>query len=147
MSILEHRDVVLRAAAVACKQVTKHPETAAFGDFRIQVISAIGEAFNNVVLHAYAGRRDGRVKLRIRSRPNEIHIELRDWGHSFDPQAVPQPDLDKLPESGLGLYIIHSFMEVSYSRGRPNILILNKKLDDSPRAAAAGGVLGVRPKG
>jgi len=136
LSVLEHRDVALRAVAVACKQVTPKPEGPLFTDFRIQVVSAVGEAFNNIVLHGYAGRRDGMIKLRIRPRTDEIKIEIRDWGRSFDPKEVPIPDLEDLPESGLGLYIIHSFMEVSYSPGRPNILILSKKLqlaaDDEP---------------
>jgi hypothetical protein len=132
LSVLEHRDVALRAVAVACKQVAARPEGRAFIDFRIQVISAVGEAFNNIVLHGYSRRRDGIIKLRIRPRPGEIRVEMRDWGESFDPKAVPVPDLATLPESGLGLYIIHSFMEVSYIPGRPNILILYKKLDESP---------------
>jgi serine/threonine-protein kinase RsbW len=66
------------------------------------VVSAVGEAFNNVVLHAYAGRCDGLIELRISTAGGRIRIELRDWGSSFDPATVPLPELDALPESGLG---------------------------------------------
>jgi anti-sigma regulatory factor (Ser/Thr protein kinase) len=142
LSILEHRDVALRAVAIACKQVAPKPEGPAGGEFRIQVVSALGEAFNNIVLHGYSGRRDGLIKLRIEPRAGEIRIELRDWGKSFDPKAVPLPDLSGLPESGLGLFIIHSFMEVGYSPGRPNVLILCKKLETQPDRKASEGTLG-----
>jgi anti-sigma regulatory factor (Ser/Thr protein kinase) len=159
LSILEHRDVALRAVSTACRQVAKPatPEDwARLGDFRIQVVSALGEAFNNIVLHGYAGRRDGLIKLRIEPRPGELKVEVRDWGKSFDPGSVPAPDLEGLPESGLGLYIIHSFMEVSYSAGRPNILSLYKKLqhksddksdDKSDRKASEGAGRAGDPEG
>jgi len=42
---------------------------------------------------------------------------------------VPVPELEALPESGLGLFIMQSFMGMKYRRGRPNPLTLSKKLD------------------
>jgi serine/threonine-protein kinase RsbW len=113
----------------------------------MQVVSAVGEAFNNIVLHGYANRRAqghahaheqqvreqqfreqiGSVDLRIQTRRGYIRIELRDWGSGFDPRAVPPPAFDTLPESGLGLYIMQSFMEMAYRSGRPNLLTLSKR--------------------
>jgi serine/threonine-protein kinase RsbW len=102
----------------------------------MQVVSAVGEAFNNIVLHGYAnGRAQGQqvreqigsVDLRIQTRRGHIRIELRDWGSGFDPTAVPPPAFDTLPESGLGLYIMQSFMEMAYRPGRPNLLTLSKR--------------------
>jgi serine/threonine-protein kinase RsbW len=54
---------------------------------------------------------------------------MRDYGSSFDPTTVPPPDFDALPESGWGLFIIKSFMSISYAPGRPNVLTLTKTLD------------------
>ena len=54
----------------------------------MQVVSAVGEAFNNVVLHGYAGRKEASIDLRIQTRRGLIRIELRDWGSSFDPTTV-----------------------------------------------------------
>ena len=54
--ILEHRDVALRAVSTACKLVTPRPQGRAWNEFQMQVVSAVGEAFNNVVLHGYAAR-------------------------------------------------------------------------------------------
>jgi serine/threonine-protein kinase RsbW len=136
LGILDHRDVALRAVSAACKLVTPvPPHESAWQDFHAQVVSAVGEAFNNVVLHAYAGRSDGLIELRMSTAGGRIRIELRDWGSSFDPATVPLPELDALPESGLGFYIMKSFMEIDYRPGRPNLLTLTKRLEG--RAASA----------
>ena len=128
---LQHRDLVLRAVSSACKLVTSAPHGRDWNAFQNEVVSAVSEAFNNLALHAYAGRRKGRVDLVIRTAPDAIEIEVRDWGKGFNPGDVPAPDLDELPESGLGLFIIQSFMEISYRRGRPrdynNELIMSRR--------------------
>ena len=134
LGILDHRDVALRAVSAACKLVTPGPHESAWQEFHAQVVSAVGEAFNNVALHGYAGRSDGRLELRIETKHGRIRIELRDWGQSFDPNAVRAPDLDTLPESGLGFFIMQSFMDLAYRpgrSGRPNLLTLSKVLDES----------------
>src|SRR5450432_975552 len=129
LGILDHRDVALRAVSAACKLVTRKPQGPAWNDFRMQVVSAVGEAFNNIVLHGYEGRGDGVIEMEIRTRPERISIEMRDYGSSFDPTTVLPPDFDSLPESGLGLFIIRSFMQLSYTPGSPNVLTLTKTLD------------------
>jgi serine/threonine-protein kinase RsbW len=101
------------------------------------VISAVGEAFNNVAIHGYAGRDDGPVDLRIETSRGQIRIELRDWGSSFNPKEVAPPQLETLPESGLGLFIMQSFMDLAYRpgrTGRPNLLTLSKRLGDTTLA-------------
>jgi len=131
---VQHRDIVLRAVAAACKLVRPQPTLppdADWNDFRMQVVTAVSEAFNNIVLHSYAGREDGIIEMNIRTGRNHISVELRDFGDSFDPNEIPEPDLDRLPESGLGMFIIKELMEISYRPGRPNVLTLSKRLTDS----------------
>jgi serine/threonine-protein kinase RsbW len=128
LGILDHRDVALRAVSAACKLVTRRPQGPAWTEFRMQVVSAVGEAFNNIVLHGYEGRDDGVIELEIRTRRDRISVELRDYGASFDPTTVPDPDFESLPESGFGLFIIRAFMNISYRPGRPNVLTLTKTL-------------------
>lgn len=109
----------------------------------MQVVSAVGEAFNNIVLHGYAnpqareqfGEQQARIDLRIQTRRGHIRIELRDWGSGFDPKRVPLPTFDTLPESGLGLYIVQSFMDMTYRSGRPNLLTLSKRYVERSSAA------------
>jgi serine/threonine-protein kinase RsbW len=143
---VQHRDIVLRAVAAACKLVRPQPTLppdADWNDFRMQVVTAVSEAFNNIVLHSYAGREDGIIEMNIRTGRNHISVELRDFGDSFDPNEIPEPDLDRLPESGLGMFIIKELMEISYRPGRPNVLTLSKRLNDShagvlPEASKGG---------
>jgi anti-sigma regulatory factor (Ser/Thr protein kinase) len=136
LGILEHRDVVLRAVSAACKLVTNEFQSPDWHEFQAHVVSAVSEAFNNLVIHGYQGRRDGRVELIIQPGPGQIQIQLRDWGKGFDPREVPIPDLESLPESGLGLFIMQSFMGMKYRRGRPNLLTLSKKLGPASARAA-----------
>ena len=136
LGILEHRDVVLRAVSAACKLVSEDPRGPQWNEFQQQVVSAVSEAFNNLVLHGYEGRSNGRVELAIRPGATGIEIEVRDWGKGFDPQAVPIPELEALPESGMGIFIMRSFMDLAYRKGRPNLLTLSKKLE--PAAPSPG---------
>jgi serine/threonine-protein kinase RsbW len=137
---LDHRDVTLRAVSAACKLVTRKPQGATWNEFRMQVVSAVGEAFNNIVLHGYDGRGDGEIEIEIRATLDRITIAMRDYGSSFDPTKVPLPDFDALPESGWGLFIIRAFMDISYTPGSPNVLTLSKTLPpEAAEAAESGG--------
>src|SRR5580704_4005892 len=135
---LEHRDLALRAVAEACKSVTPEPRGRAWSRFQTEVLSAVGEGFNNVVLHGNVGRRQGSIDLRIQARRGQIRIELRDWGPGFDPSMVRPPVIETLPESGLGLHIMQSFMTMSYRSGRPNLLTLSKRLVERESEARVG---------
>ena len=139
LGVLEHRDVALRAVSAACKLVAPRPQPAALGEFRMHVVSAVGEAFNNIVLHGYAGRDDGVIEMEIQTDPDRITVELRDYGESFDLDAVATPDLDLLPESGLGIFIIRAFMNIRYRPGHPNVLTLTKSLEPKSKDAAPRG--------
>ena len=139
LGLLEHRDVALRAVSAACKLVTRRPQRPEWNEFRMHVVSAVGEAFNNIVLHGYAGKNEGVIEMEIRTDPDHITIELRDYGESFDLDAVATPNLDLLPESGLGIFIMRAFMSIRYRPGRPNVLTLSKSLVPEPRDAGARG--------
>ena len=131
------RDVVLRVTASTCRLVRamahgkQEPsrEDHAFDD---KVVSAVGEAFNNVAIHAYRGSAVGTVDLEFEIHPDGITIRLLDTGLAFEPTKEHAPDLTLLPESNMGLYIVRSCMdEVSYQRGAPpstpNVHTLTKR--------------------
>jgi anti-sigma regulatory factor (Ser/Thr protein kinase) len=63
------------------------------------VVSAFGEAFNNVALHSYH-RQGGDVEIEIETSPTAMVIRILDYGDSFDIDDVPVPALESLPESG-----------------------------------------------
>jgi serine/threonine-protein kinase RsbW len=93
------------------------------------VISAFGEAFNNVVLHSYGGG-GGLVDVDIELRRDHLVVSVRDTGAGFDPARVRAPQLDALPEGGLGVFIILRAMdEVSwYREGVENVVTMTKRL-------------------
>jgi serine/threonine-protein kinase RsbW len=135
---LRYRDLAVRVVGAACKLVGIPDE--ASGPVRInyqwdnEVISAFGEAFNNAAIHSYRGGKPGDVDIEVDVGVNHITIRLLDFGNSFDLANVPAPDLDTLPESGLGLFIIRSFMDdVKYLAGTPNVLSMTKYLDPARR--------------
>lgn len=134
---LRYRDLAVRVVGAACKLVGTPEDEAAptRPDTRWdnEVVSAFGEAFNNAAIHSYDGRA-GDVEIEVEVQSSAIVIRLLDYGRSFDLDSVPLPDLDALPESGLGLYIIRSFMDdVTYTSGSPNVLSMTKRLDPGSR--------------
>lgn len=128
-ALLTYRDVAMRVVSAACKIFAADSKRLEPKDFQDQLVSAVGEAFNNTVLHAYRGRSDGRVTIEVEPKGETIEVRIIDTGTSFDLAAVPVPELDELPESGMGLFIIRSFMDdVVYRSGPPNVLSLRKCL-------------------
>lgn len=93
------------------------------------------EALNNIVKHAYTGNNNNVIDISLRKDTNYLEIELRDEGLprenfvindlNFDPS-----DVDNLPESGMGLFIIKQLMdEINYySLNGKNYFTLKKWL-------------------
>jgi serine/threonine-protein kinase RsbW len=130
------RDVVLRVVASFCKlvrsQAKQEPSPSRHAaEFDDKVVSAVGEAFNNVAIHAYRGRPAGNVEVELQRHDHRITVRLFDTGVGFEPSLEKMPDLATLPESHMGLFIMRSCMDtVSYSRGNPprepNVLTMTK---------------------
>jgi serine/threonine-protein kinase RsbW len=133
---LRYRDVVLRVVASSCKLMralatSKQDPSRDPDGFDDKVVSAVGEAFNNVAIHAYRDLPAGAVDLEFELAETGITIRLADHGHAFDPKQKKLPDLTALPESSMGLYIMRSFMdEVTYQpgseSGAANVLTMRK---------------------
>jgi serine/threonine-protein kinase RsbW len=136
---LRYRDVVLSAVTAACRVVRpaptqkQDPSLPGRGpDFEQQVLSAVSEAFNNVAIHAYRGGSAGTVEIELYAGGEGLTIRICDHGAGYDPTKRKEPNLDELPESNMGLFIMHSCMDsVSYRRGNPpqvpNVLTLFKR--------------------
>jgi serine/threonine-protein kinase RsbW len=146
---LLYRDVVLRVTASACKLArsgTKPLQDTVQEidpEFENKVVSAVGEAFNNIAIHGYSGGTSGDVDLEFRVSDDSLTIVLLDTGRGYDPSNVSPRAPGALPESRMGLFIINSFMdEVHYRRaespGAPNVLTLEKRVTRSAAPAAQG---------
>ena len=100
--------------------------------FRHEMITAFGEAFNNIVIHGYRDQSDGMLDVEAELKPNEMTLRLIDMGHAVDFGGLNPPDLDSMPERGMGVFMIHALMdEVVYRGGAPNILSLTKRTNSS----------------
>ena len=127
-SRLEYRDAARAFLAYVCEKLVRR--SALPQDVGHRVISAFVEAFNNTVIHAYRGRPPGPVEVELHVTRDRLRLRVIDEGTSFKPESVPEPDLDALPEGGMGLFIMRSFMDrVEYTREGPrNILTMEKAL-------------------
>lgn len=134
---LEFRDAARAFLAHVCDHLARQGQLPADAGHR--VISAFVEAFNNAVIHAYEHETSpGAVEVEFEVGPTSLSVRIIDHGKAFVPEEVPEPDLAALPEGGLGLFIIRSFMDqVKYTRdnGR-NVLTMVKRFD---AASTEGG--------
>jgi serine/threonine-protein kinase RsbW len=131
---LKYRDASRAFLAFVCDQLAKQHTMSE--DVGHRVISAFVEAFNNAVIHAYKGREPGPVEVEMVVLGDRLRVTISDRGTAFAPDKVPEPDLDALPEGGLGLFIIRNFMDhVSYAReGELNVLTMEKMLTSTNQA-------------
>ena len=80
---------------------------------------AVDEACTNIIKYAYAEQKD-LITLTLEIVDEELIITVTDRGQPFDPESVPQPDLEADLEErsigGLGMYLMRKLMDdVSYS--------------------------------
>jgi serine/threonine-protein kinase RsbW len=135
---LAHREMAMRVVESACRLVRPRRATDPRpDDFDDEVVTSFGEAFTNVVVHG--GNPPGsEIEIEIETMSDRITIRLLDGGKPFDLSASPPPALDRLPESGLGVHLMKSWMDdVSYERrgaaGARNVLSMTKRLGDFSR--------------
>jgi len=124
---LRFRDAVGALLQQICQQIgAQDGQTLGY-----QVVSAFNEAFNNLCQYAYPDRK-GEVELELELSPDLLVLKLHDDGERFDFEEVEAPDLGEIPESGLGIFIMRSFMsEVCYHPGgEKNVLRMERRLGD-----------------
>jgi serine/threonine-protein kinase RsbW len=149
---LRYRDVAVRGVAEACRLVSRSryahgsqprvhgnnassTQTLDLSDrFAAEVVSAVSEIFNNIAIHGYGGEGSGDVSLEMTIRGDRLVIVISDQGSAFDPSQVPLPELDALPEGGMGIHIARACMdELDYTPGPPNVWRLTKYTAGSAR--------------
>ena len=106
-----------------------------FGDKDIYNIQlATDEAASNIIEHAYENMPDGVLEISCGMKGDVITVVLTDRGESFDPSAIPLPDLQAdLSErkiGGLGIFLMRKLMdEVHYEprADKSNVLTMTKR--------------------
>ena len=103
---------------------------------------AVDEAATNIISHGYAGLEPGSIILDLDLAPDKLTVSLTDFGHSFEPDSAPLPDVNAPIEErelgGFGLFFIQQSMDsMEYQVTEDgNTMILTKylrKADGGPR--------------
>jgi serine/threonine-protein kinase RsbW len=134
---LQFRDVAVRTLTAASSLIGRDakspctPDASALDlkrNFDGEFISAFSEIFNNIAIHAYGGQ-PGEVTITISPSSDHLLVSISDMGKSFDIDSVPAPELESLPEGGMGIHIARSCLdELVYTPGPPNLWRLTKHL-------------------
>jgi anti-sigma regulatory factor (Ser/Thr protein kinase) len=99
------------------------------------IVLAVGEACQNVILHAYEGRGDGPILLDILQNADSIILRVTDFGPAVAPTVVQPRELRELRPGGLGTYFIQNLMDTTdFGRspsGVGNVLQMSKRKDPS----------------
>ncbi|MFZ5908804.1 MAG: ATP-binding protein [Chloroflexota bacterium] len=95
---------------------------------------ATDEACTNIIEYAYEGEGDNKIEVNCTWSGEEFNIVICDWGKSFDPSSVPEPnltdDLSRRKIGGLGMYLMRRLMDQVDYRSIPdggNILTMSKR--------------------
>ena len=95
------------------------------------IVLAVGEACQNVILHAYDGRGDGPILLDIMDSADRMILRVTDFGPAVAPTVVQPRALHDLRPGGLGTHFIHKLMDTAdFTRsptGVGNVLQMTKK--------------------
>jgi serine/threonine-protein kinase RsbW len=104
------------------------------------IILAVDEACTNIIKHAYKYFPDGKIILTLKTDNNIFTINIIDYGKSFEPGLVPNPDLQKYFDEkrvgGLGMYLMKTLMDdVKYISvpGKFNQVSLTKNINSNGR--------------
>lgn len=99
------------------------------------IILAVDEACTNIIRHAYKSVPDGELIIKTKSTLSRFVVSITDYGKSFEPEMIPEPDLQKYYRQrrvgGLGMYLMKTLMDdVKYVSipGKYNEVLLSKNL-------------------
>ena len=99
------------------------------------IILAVDEACTNIMKHAYQSFPDGELIIKTKSTLSRFVVSITDYGKSFEPKMIPEPDLQKYYRQkrvgGLGMYLMKTLMDdVKYVSvpGKYNEVLLSKNI-------------------
>lgn len=99
------------------------------------IILAVDEACTNIIRHAYKSYPDGELIVKLKFSQSKFIISIIDYGKSFEPETIPEPDLQRYYRQrkvgGLGMYLMKTLMDdVKYVSipGKYNEVLLSKNI-------------------
>lgn len=106
----------LDSCAVARKHIDHLASYLPFSEQqRMDIRLAAGEAVANAIRHGCRESDWKHISVRCSSDGESLIIEVGDTGPGFNPDTVPPPDINALPERGMGIHFMRETMdEVTY---------------------------------
>lgn len=99
------------------------------------IMLAVDEACSNIIKHAYKLDPEGEINIELDFSDGKFTVTIQDKGISFEPDLIPEPDLQKYYRQrrvgGLGMYLMKSLMDdVQYISvpGKYNRVLLTKNI-------------------
>jgi len=108
------------------------------------LVLAATEAVENIMVHAYAGRRDGEITIAMHRLQDGMMLRIRDFAPKVDPGKIRPRSLDDVRPGGLGTHFIQTVMDdatfIPLPDGEGNLLELVKyrHIDDHGGKGATG---------
>ena len=100
------------------------------------VMLAVDEACTNIIKHAYNSFLDGEIVIKLEYNSDKLLVTIIDHGSTFDPNGIPDPDLQKYYRDGrvggLGMFLMKTLMDdVKYITvpGKYNQVLLSKRIN------------------
>lgn len=94
------------------------------------LVLAATEAVENIMVHAYAGRRDGEITLAMHRLQDGMMLRIRDFAPKVDTGSIRPRSLDDVRPGGLGTHFIQAVMDdatfIPLPDGEGNLLELVK---------------------
>jgi len=106
------------------------------------LLLAVGELCANSIQHAYEGRGGQPITVSVRSSDNSVVIEVEDFGKPFDADRYESPNLEAVPESGYGIFLVKTIadsLSIDVARERGTRWTMVKYLPGRLPAATPGG--------
>jgi hypothetical protein len=120
---LQFRDVAIRTLSAASHLIGADENVGSATD-GTQI--DLRRGFDAEFISAFS---QGEVKIEISPGDNHLLVTIEDSGKSFDIDSVTPPELESLPEGGMGIHIARSCLdELAYTPGPPNLWRLTKYL-------------------
>jgi anti-sigma regulatory factor (Ser/Thr protein kinase) len=121
----------------AMRKITRLLESNATAPRIIRTVNlGLEEVITNILKYGYDDREEHQIEIALISTNSDLHIDVTDDGHEFDPLEHPEPDahrrLEDREPGGLGISFLRKlFDEVRYRReAGKNILTLRKRLEE-----------------
>jgi sigma-B regulation protein RsbU (phosphoserine phosphatase) len=96
------------------------------------IVTAVDEACQNVIRHAYGDDPGGAIELEIKRCGEDLVVCLQDFAPEVDPKEIKPRDLDEIRPGGLGTHLIREMMDsaefVRPESGRGNLLRMVKRI-------------------